>query len=540
MLKFFASPKPKRRASFEDDKVLDTVKALQSLQQTLHKLSPAEQSRVKHELSFASAEWLEGLALSIKAQAETTVVSLDGSSHSERARTGRFSESATDARIRLTPDSGKVVLVLVGLPARGKSLLCHKLEHFLSWRGYVTKAFKVGSYRRGEHKDGETSSKDGEEAVDIADPQYPSATDEPRNLSPSQDRAQFSSASFFDSTKAFAALSRETVSLAAFDELLAWLTGPDNGQVAIFDASNVTVQRRAKLQEKVNALKEKASVGLVFIETICTDEEVIHDLKLWKVRNSPDFAGMTEEAALADLHDRIGHYEKVYQTVLEDEGPYIKLFDLRAKVAACNIYGRMAKSVMPYLLATHAIPRPLLLLIVPADKTEGSVFSRSDGHDGLVRWAKSYARAKELVILTSNEPRAVAAAGALADAAGSAPPAHRSTLAPLVRVDGGKPAEGAPSPSSFKSKFGESVSDLVVRLEPIVLEFEGATSPVLIVAQEAPCRTLRAYLLHKTLAALPVREVVDDTFTARLDKPQLIHFEPTMTGGFVETVHDLE
>lgn len=313
MLKFFASPKPKRRASFEDDKVLDTVKALQSLQQTLHKLSPAEQSRVKHELSFASAEWLEGLALSIKAQAETTVVSLDGSSHSERARTGRFSESATDARIRLTPDSGKVVLVLVGLPARGKSLLCHKLEHFLSWRGYVTKAFKVGSYRRGEHKDGETSSKDGEEAVDIADPQYPSATDEPRNLSPSQDRAQFSSASFFDSTKAFAALSRETVSLAAFDELLAWLTGPDNGQVAIFDASNVTVQRRAKLQEKVNALKEKASVGLVFIETICTDEEVIHDLKLWKVRNSPDFAGMTEEAALADLHDRIGHYEKVYQ-----------------------------------------------------------------------------------------------------------------------------------------------------------------------------------------------------------------------------------
>lgn len=166
------------------------------------------------------------------------------------------------------------------------------------------------------------------------------------------------------------------------------------------------------------------------------------------------------------------------QTVLEDEGPYIKLFDLRAKVAACNIYGRMAKSVMPYLLATHAIPRPLLLLIVPADKTEGSVFSRSDGHDGLVRWAKSYARAKELVILTSNEPRAVAAAGALADAAGSAPPAHRSTLAPLVRVDGGKPAEGAPSPSSFKSKFGESVSDLVVRLEPIVLEFEGATSPV--------------------------------------------------------------
>ena len=46
--------------------------------------------------------------------------------------------------------------------------------------------------------------------------------------------------------------------------------------------------------------------------------------------------------------------EKKYQTVREAEGPYIKLFDLRAKCHACNIYGRMAKSVLPCKRPRHS------------------------------------------------------------------------------------------------------------------------------------------------------------------------------------------
>ena len=33
------------------------------------------------------------------------------------------------------------------------------------------------------------------------------------------------------------------------------------------------------------------------------------------MRHSPDFATMAEADALADLQDRIGHYEKIYDTV---------------------------------------------------------------------------------------------------------------------------------------------------------------------------------------------------------------------------------
>ena len=54
---------------------------------------------------------------------------------------------------------------------------------------------------------------------------------------------------------------------------------------------------------------------------------------------------------MADLEARIKHYQNTYETVREQEGAYIKLFNLSAKAHACNVYGRMTKSVLPYLLA---------------------------------------------------------------------------------------------------------------------------------------------------------------------------------------------
>ena len=84
--------------------------------------------------------------------------------------------------------------------------------------------------------------------------------------------------------------------------MLKWLAG-DDAQIAIFDASNVTIQRRAKLREKVNAAG--GGISIVFLESICTNEEVIRGMKMWKVRNSPDFVTMSEADALKDLEQRI-------------------------------------------------------------------------------------------------------------------------------------------------------------------------------------------------------------------------------------------
>lgn len=316
------------------------------------------------------------------------------------------------------------------------------------------------------------------------------------------------------------------MSLEAFDELLASLNG-DGAQVAIFDAANVTIQRRAKLQEK--AAKHK--LGIVFVETIVTDEGELHRQMRWKVQNSPDFAGMDEAAAMADLLERISHYQKVYQTVRETEGPYIKLFDLRAKAQCCNIYGRMANRLMPFLLATHAIPRSVFLLLLPnGNEADASIAHRQ----GLCAWFAAYARKADLQILTSTEPRAIAAAEAVADVTGGERPCLRPMLTPLLKTS--KEDAGA---ATFRSRFGESVDELVVRLEPIILEVEGAVAPLLVVASEAPCRALRTYLRSVPIANLGQREAIDPTLKIDSSQPRLLQFQSGEAGGFMESLIEL-
>ena len=41
-----------------------------------------------------------------------------------------------------------LVVVMVGLPARGKTYIARKLGWYLSWLGYRAKVFNVGNYRR--------------------------------------------------------------------------------------------------------------------------------------------------------------------------------------------------------------------------------------------------------------------------------------------------------------------------------------------------------------------------------------------------------
>src|SRR5258707_3907369 len=50
--------------------------------------------------------------------------------------------------VQIAPDSPKLAVVMVGLPARGKSYTARRIERYLSWLGYRTGVFNVGEYRR--------------------------------------------------------------------------------------------------------------------------------------------------------------------------------------------------------------------------------------------------------------------------------------------------------------------------------------------------------------------------------------------------------
>eukprot|EP01137_Pigoraptor_chileana_P005708 Opistho-2@2927 len=221
-----------------------------------------------------------------------------------------------------------LIFVLVGLPARGKSYISKKILNYLTWKGVRAKLYNVGNKRR-------------------------------------QVCEGVQSADFFSQTNADAAKARENLAFDVFGELLGWLA--HGGEVALFDATNTTRERRAAIVQHVQASGVRAN--LIFLESICDDKAVLQSNFDQKISNSPDYVTMPREAAIADLQQRIANYERVYETVSDDENiSYVKLINLQSKVICNNIRGNLAHVVVAYLMSIHVIPRPIWLVRAGSDR----------------------------------------------------------------------------------------------------------------------------------------------------------------------------
>ena len=256
-------------------------------------------------------------------------------------------------RRKLTKTSTRLVLVLVGLPARGKSFVARKLEAYMRWTGNQCEIFNVGRYRR--------------QAVAEMEAVSDGACD----------------ADFFDPQNQRAAALREKVAEVALLDMLRWLDIEDEdeesmhgssslfsrqnstwsrsrsernaGRVAIFDATNSTMKRRKWILEMCTSPEKRGDkqTGVVFVESLCDDKELIEENYRYKVSNSPDYEHMSTEEALADLRRRVEKYESKYETVQNEAHSYIKIFNLSTKLMVNHIYGRMAKELVPALMAWH-------------------------------------------------------------------------------------------------------------------------------------------------------------------------------------------
>lgn len=293
----------------------------------------------------------------------------------------------------MTRNSERLVIVLVGLPARGKSFISRKLHTFLNWGEHKCKIFNVGRYRR--------------QAVEGDQPQQNSNNNQ-------------CDASFFDSKNEEAAKLRERVAELALRDMLRWLDGgeeydhsPDktdtestntasppsspasrksvgsNGRtsetgdrIAIFDATNSTNARRDWILEQCTHPLQRAGkpTGVVFVESICDDEDLLRLNYRFKVANSPDYDGVPEEEAMADLENRVRKYEEAYETLTNESQSYIKIFNLSSKVLVNHIYGRMAKVIVPAIMAWNVGTRPIFLCRPGKTPTN----ERTDDEDYLV------------------------------------------------------------------------------------------------------------------------------------------------------------
>jgi broad specificity phosphatase PhoE/predicted kinase len=364
----------------------------------------------------------------------------------------------------------KLAVVMVGLPARGKTFIARKIARYLSWLGYRTQMFNVGSYRR-------------------------------------QRLGSHQRHSFFDPRNEAGQTARREVALAALDDMLAFLA--EGGDVAIYDATNSTSERRSLVRAHCVA----AGLEVVFVESTCTDPAIVEsNIRATKAR-SPDYEGVPEEEAVRDFRLRIAHYERAYQEVGEDEGPFVRIIDVGRKMVLHRIQGYLLARVVHFLLNLHVQPRSVWL--TRHGESSFNVIGRIGGDAALSDAGRGYAAqlanvirdraGSDVVVWTSTLRRTIGTAEIIG--------LPFRTWRSLDEIDAGvcdgmtyaEIAKVMPheyesrSVDKFRYRYprGESYQDVIQRLEPVIFELERERAPVLIIGHQAVLRALYAYMMDR-------------------------------------------
>ncbi|KAJ7108510.1 6-phosphofructo-2-kinase-domain-containing protein [Mycena epipterygia] len=424
--------------------------------------------------------------------------------------------------------AGKILIVTVGLPARGKTHISRALERYLRWMGVKTQVVSLGDYRR-------------------------------KTLGGAQ-RLPSDYFTLGEKTPETQAL---RIKVSTGCEKTIWDYFASGGQVVIYDANNGTRAARQALAEKF----DKAGIHVVVLESLCDNQEIIErNIRSVKI-SSPDYRGWNPDKAVEDYYIRIRDHEKYYEPVEETTWPFIRIINVGEKIMVNNIQGYLQSRIVFFLMNIHNRYRTIYFARSGQSLIEHSYKADSDLSPAgweyaerlkefvLKRRAKQGANERRLVIWTSTRRRAhhtawpflataQASATVFASASGfSAVPEPLSpdgmttatrVSSPALNVkvvekpqmseinpgiwDGLSPDQArkyypadwerfSKDPYAFRAPRAESYHDLSVRLEPVLIELEREREDLLIIGHASVIRCLLAYLIGLPASEIPAIEI---------------------------------
>jgi 6-phosphofructo-2-kinase/fructose-2,6-biphosphatase 2 len=135
-----------------------------------------------------------------------------------------------------------------------------------------------------------------------------------------------------------------------------WFKSPRN-LIAILDATNSTKARRRWIKERCDS----EDIATLFVESKCDEEDLIMSNILEVKTTSPDYQGQDPEEAAKDFRERIRMYERVYETLDEDETDltYCKIINVGSHVIINRIQDYLQSRVVYYLMNLHIKPRSI-------------------------------------------------------------------------------------------------------------------------------------------------------------------------------------
>ncbi|KAL4074611.1 6-phosphofructo-2-kinase-domain-containing protein [Scleroderma yunnanense] len=397
----------------------------------------------------------------------------------------------------------KIVLAMVGLPARGKSYLSNKLMRYLKWLEYEV---QVSHYRWFS-----VSKLTMPQVFNVGQLRRSRARQKALQSGIHEDHGS----NYFSHNNAEATKVREQLAEDSLEMLINWLK--KGGNVGIHDATNSTRARRAKIEARV---KQEKGIQVIFLESVCNDPAVIAANIALKVSSGdPDYKDLPKQEAERDFIRRIKEYEAVYETITEPHLSYFRITDVGNEVTLSRINGYLQSRIAFYLMNLHVKPRNIFFS--RHGESQFNVEGKIGGDSPLSERGMEYARTlpelirkhvgdASLTIWTSTLQRTIQTAQFL--------PYPNLTWKSLDELDAGvcdgmtyKEIELA-YPEDFanrdEDKFnyryrgGESYRDVVVRLEPVIMELERQEN-ILIFGHQAILRCLYAYFHDLPQVDLP-------------------------------------
>lgn len=169
----------------------------------------------------------------------------------------------------------KLCIVMVGLPAAGKSTMAAKLEHCLAEECVSVRLFNNGDVRREMLGGSDTSQ-----------------------------------ALFYSPDNREAVSQRERIALVNMERARTFLAG--RGEVAILDATNVSAKRR-------QIIKDFFSCCPVFFVECRNDDPELLAASIERKAMLPEFAHLSPAQAVESFKDRIRYYKSISQPLTDEE-----------------------------------------------------------------------------------------------------------------------------------------------------------------------------------------------------------------------------
>lgn len=381
------------------------------------------------------------------------------------------SKVSPDGKIAQRDVGSKLVIVMVGLPARGKSYITKKMARYLNWLQHDTKIFNVGEKRRvaasghgfrlsqaslervstgvrealEQHKDspaqvaakilinGDSAQNGSVDPLNLPNPledeDNTAVEDPPRvevtspgpeaptpndNGDQNDDEHMDQSANFFDPSNTRAAQIREQCAMETLDDLLDYIL-KGSGSVGIFDATNSTLARRKQIMDRIRK-RAGPELNVLFVESVCRDQNLLESNMRLKL-SGPDYQDKDPHAALEDFKKRVAIYEKNYVPIGDYEEdnnmPYVKMVDVGRKMISHQIKGFLAGQAVYYLLNFNLAPR--MIWITRHGESTDNVAGRIGGDSDLSENGQKYSRAMSRFINRQRKDWAVRQADKMAN-----------------------------------------------------------------------------------------------------------------------------